>query len=112
MSSLRLNNEEALMSKTSFNYRAKSTTTLNPYLANMYTDRNLFAGMNQYHKLDKMGNINQNKAFAQTIFNEQVSKVSQHKFDQAIRLSAQAGLPSSLLVSKRSIRTQKAYPLS
>jgi hypothetical protein len=44
--------------------------TVNPYLATAFNEQSLFSAMNEYHKLDKSNNVNQNKAFAKTIFSD------------------------------------------
>jgi hypothetical protein len=44
--SLMLNPDDVFQSKMTFKHRAKSTTTLNPYLASMYTDKALFGAVN------------------------------------------------------------------
>jgi hypothetical protein len=86
----------------------------NPYNAQTFKEQDLLYATNAYHKLDKMGNINQNKAFAQTIFNDMVQKDRQSQYQSRLKLPSNTSMPASLLLSKRSNRSvqKSCYPLS
>jgi hypothetical protein len=85
----------------------------NPYFSKGFKESELFSATNQYHLLDKMGNINQNKAFAQTILNETLTNLSQRKFEAKMQLTSHEPAASRLLLSRRSTRIQKScFPLS
>ena len=75
-------NNKLLLGKKSFTTnRNKSALNLiagNPQFFRGFNEQDLFYATNQYHMLDKMGNINQNKAFALTILSESLAKNSQN----------------------------------
>lgn len=46
----------------------------NPYISDMFKEKELLTASNAYHRLDKNQNFMGNKAFAQTILNDVKSK--------------------------------------
>lgn len=50
-------------------HRTEAAPAENPYRLNMFTESSLINATNNYHKLDKQQNMQENKAFALTALN-------------------------------------------
>ena len=57
----------------------------NPYLTNMFREKDLMRASSSYHRLDKSQHFNQNKAFALTIINDLKQKKRQQAYEEKVQ---------------------------
>ena len=60
---------------------------LNPYISDMYKEKDLLMASNAYHRLDKSQNFMGNKAYAQTIINDMKQRQRQTEFTKRMNLN-------------------------